>query len=41
LIEALNQGKRALCEKPMALNATEATAILHAARETGKILMIA
>ncbi|MBA3943572.1 MAG: Gfo/Idh/MocA family oxidoreductase [Herpetosiphonaceae bacterium] len=40
-IAALDQGLHVLCEKPMALNATEAAAMTRAARASGKILMIA
>lgn len=40
-IDALNQGLHVLCEKPMALNATEAAEMTRAARATGKTLMIA
>ena len=39
-IMALNAGKDVLCEKPMALNATEAQAMLDAARKNNCKLMI-
>ncbi len=39
-IAALNAGKDVLCEKPMAMNTAEAEAMLAAAKESGKILMI-
>lgn len=39
-IAALKAGKNVLCEKPMAMNAEEATEMLKVARETGKLLMI-
>ncbi|MDX1777851.1 MAG: Gfo/Idh/MocA family oxidoreductase [Thermodesulfobacteriota bacterium] len=38
-IKALKQGKHVLCEKPLACNTTEATEMVQAARETGKVLM--
>ncbi|MBR1585302.1 MAG: Gfo/Idh/MocA family oxidoreductase [Clostridia bacterium] len=39
-IAALKAGKHVLCEKPMALNAQEAQAMIEAARASGKLLMI-
>ncbi len=39
-IAALKAGKHVLCEKPMAMNADEAAAMLEAAKESGKLLMI-
>ncbi len=39
-IDALRAGKAVLCEKPMAPTLPEAAAMLRAARETGKMLMI-
>lgn len=39
-IAALQMGKHVLCEKPMAMNVEEATAMLEAERESGKMLMI-
>ena len=39
-IAALKAGKHVLCEKPMATNAKDAEAMLQAARESGKLLMI-
>lgn len=39
-IDALRAGKAVLCEKPMAPTLAEAAAMLKAARETGKMLMI-
>lgn len=39
-IAALNAGKHVLCEKPMALNAKEAEAMIDAARKNGKKLMV-
>ncbi|MBM7569977.1 Gfo/Idh/MocA family protein [Aquibacillus albus] len=39
-ISALNNGKHVLLEKPMAMNAEEATSILEAERLSGKKLMI-
>ncbi|MGC4032084.1 MAG: aldo/keto reductase [Tepidisphaeraceae bacterium] len=38
-IKALRAGKHVLCEKPMALNAPQVTAMLDAAAESGKTLM--
>jgi predicted dehydrogenase len=40
-IEALRAGRDVLCEKPMALNLTEAQTMQHAAEATGRILAIA
>jgi len=40
-IDALRQGLHVLCEKPMAMNATESAEMTRVARETGKTLMIA
>ncbi len=39
-IAALNAGKDVLCEKPMAMNAEEAKAMLEAAKRNEKLLMI-
>lgn len=39
-IAALKAGLHVLCEKPMAMNATEAAAMLTAAREADRLLMI-
>lgn len=39
-IAALNAGKHVLCEKPMAMNAEEAKAMLEAAKRNNKMLMI-
>ena len=39
-IEALNAGKHVHCEKPMAMNASEAQAMVDAKNKTGKKLMI-
>jgi predicted dehydrogenase len=39
-IAALEAGKHVLCEKPMAMNATEAKQMVEAARRSGKILTI-
>ncbi|WEG11842.1 Gfo/Idh/MocA family oxidoreductase [Pullulanibacillus sp. KACC 23026] len=39
-IDALNAGKHVLCEKPMATSREEANAMIQAAKETNKILMI-
>lgn len=39
-IEALHAGKHVLCEKPMAVNAREAEAMVAAAKTTGKKLMV-
>ncbi len=39
-IAALNAGLNVMCEKPMAMNATEAQAMLDAAKANGKLLMI-
>lgn len=39
-IAALKAGKNVLCEKPMAMNAAEAKAMIAAAEESGKLLMI-
>ena len=38
-IKAAKAGKHVLCEKPIAANADEATAMAEAARDTGKVLM--
>jgi len=40
-IDALRAGKHVLCEKPLAMNGDEARAMCRAAKETGKILMVA
>jgi len=39
-IMALNAGKHVLCEKPMAMNAEEAQAMMDAAEKNNKLLMI-
>lgn len=39
-IAALNAGKHVICEKPMAMNAQEATAMWEAAKKADKLLMI-
>ena len=39
-VDALHAGKHVICEKPMAINATEAKKMLDAAKETGKKLTI-
>lgn len=39
-IAALKKGKHVLCEKPMAVNLKEAEAMVEAAKEAGKRLMI-
>ena len=39
-IKALGAGKHVLCEKPMAMNADEATAMIEASKKSGKKLMI-
>ncbi len=39
-IMALNAGKHVLCEKPMALNATEAQAMIDAAKKNNRKLMV-
>ncbi len=39
-IMALNAGKHVLCEKPMAMNAAEAQAMIDASKKNGKKLMI-
>ena len=39
-IDALHAGKHVMCEKPMAINATEAAKMVKAAKETGKKLTI-
>lgn len=39
-IAALNAGKDVICEKPMALNATEAQAMKEAAEKSGRLLQI-
>lgn len=40
-VDALNAGKHVLCEKPMAAELDDAIIMTRAARESGKILMIA
>jgi len=40
-VDALEAGKHVLCEKPMAATLDDAIAMTRAARETGRILMIA
>lgn len=40
-LRALRAGKDVLCEKPMAINLQQATAMIKAANETGKTLMVA
>jgi predicted dehydrogenase len=40
-VQALRAGRHVLCEKPMALNVADADAMLAAARESGRKLMIA
>jgi 1,5-anhydro-D-fructose reductase (1,5-anhydro-D-mannitol-forming) len=40
-IQALRAGKHVLCEKPMAMNETEARSMLHTAEESGCILGVA
>lgn len=39
-IDALNAGKHVLCEKPLAMNASEARAMCAAARNNGKLLQV-
>lgn len=39
-VEALNQGKHVLCEKPMALSIRESSQMIRAAEAAGKTLMI-
>ncbi len=39
-VAALHSGKHVLCEKPMAINHTEAMKMCNAAKETGKLLTI-
>jgi predicted dehydrogenase len=39
-IDALNAGKHVICEKPMAMNAAEATAMVKAAKKNGKVLAV-
>lgn len=39
-VDALHADKHVICEKPMAINPTEAKKMLDAAKETGKILTI-
>ena len=39
-VAALNAGKHVFCEKPMAATLTDATAMVRAAKESGKILQI-
>ncbi len=40
-IDALKAGKHVLCEKPLAMNASEAKEMCRAARDSGKILQVA
>jgi predicted dehydrogenase len=40
VLQAFEAGKHVLCEKPMALNVTEARRMLEKARETGRVGMI-
>ncbi len=40
-IQSLRAGKHVLCEKPMAMNESEARIMLHAAEESGKTLGVA
>jgi predicted dehydrogenase len=40
-IQALRSGKHVLCEKPMAMNETDARSMLRTASETGKMLGVA
>jgi predicted dehydrogenase len=39
-VKALAAGKHVLCEKPMAMDATEAQLMVDAARQSGKVLLI-
>lgn len=39
-VDALNAGKNVMCEKPMAINYTEALKMLNAAKTSGKLLTI-
>lgn len=39
-VAALESGKHVMCEKPMAINAAEAKAMLDASKKTGKLLTI-
>lgn len=39
-VDALHAGKHVMCEKPMAINSTEAKKMLDAMEETGKLLTI-
>ncbi|HLV80091.1 MAG TPA: Gfo/Idh/MocA family oxidoreductase [Chthonomonadaceae bacterium] len=39
-VDALNAGKNVLCEKPIAMNAKEATEMVRTARRQGKILQV-
>ena len=39
-VAALNSGKHVMCEKPMAINHTEAMEMVDAAKKTGKLLTI-
>lgn len=40
-IKALEAGKHVLCEKPMAMTATDCEAMIEAAEKSGKVLMVA
>ncbi|MFD2368636.1 Gfo/Idh/MocA family protein [Brevibacillus sp. GCM10020057] len=40
-MQALAAGKHTLCEKPMAMNVPQAEAMIEAAKQAGKVLMIA
>lgn len=40
-IQSLRAGKHVICEKPMAMNESEARIMLHAAEESGKVLGVA
>ncbi|MFO7611168.1 MAG: Gfo/Idh/MocA family oxidoreductase [Clostridia bacterium] len=39
-VDALESGKHVLCEKPLALNTSEAVAMQRAAQKSGKLLMV-